>query len=191
MQLCSYSVTADIDDMQINMHGYVSIKLLKTSSMGTFLGAQLLKIHVSTARGSGSIPGQGSRILNAAKKKRINNESKIKMASDFAINRWKTLFIHLAMSDSLQSRGLQQNRLPCPLPSPGTYSNSCPLSQWCHPAISSSVIPFSSCLQSFSASESFPMSQLFTSSSQRIGVSASASVLPMNVQDWFPLGWTC
>jgi len=81
MQLCSYSVTADIDDMQINMHGYVSIKLLKTSSMGTFLGAQLLKIHVSTARGAHSIPGQGSRILNAAKKKKkkesiMNQKSK-------------------------------------------------------------------------------------------------------------------
>lgn len=90
MQLCSYSVTADIDNMQINMLGCVPIKL-KTSSMGTFLGAQLLKIHVSTVRGTGSIPGQGSRILNAAKKKkkkkRSNNESKNKMASDFANNR--------------------------------------------------------------------------------------------------------
>ena len=85
----------------------------------------------------------------------------------------------------------QQSRPPCPSPNPGVYPNSCPLSQWCHPTISSSVIPFSSCLQSFPASGSFPMSQLFTSSRQNIGVSASASVLPMNIQDRFPLGWTC
>ena len=124
------------------------------------------------------------------KKKGINNESKIKMASDFAINRQKTLFIHLAKSDSLWSHGLQHTRLPCPSPSPGTYSNSYPLSRWCHPAISSSVVPFSSCLQSFSSSESFPVSQLFASDGQSTGVSISASVLPMNVQDWFPLGWT-
>ena len=71
-----------------------------------------------------------------------------------------------------------------------SYSNSCPLSQWCHPTTSSSVIPFSSCLQSFPASESFPMNQFFTSGDQSIGVSASTSVLPMNIQDWFPLGWT-
>ena len=81
-------------------------------------------------------------------------------------------------------------RLPCPSPTPGVYSNSCPLSQWCHPTISSSVIPFSTCLQSFLASGSFPMSQLFASGGQNIGVSALASVLSMNIQDWFPLGWT-
>ena len=93
------------------------------------------------------------------------------------------------MSDSLQPHALQHARLPYPLPTPRAYSNSCPLSQWCHPTISSSVVPFSSCLQSFPASGSFPMSQLFTSGGQRIGVSVSASVLPMNIQDWFPLGW--
>ena len=79
---------------------------------------------------------------------------------------------------------------PCPSPTPRVYSNSCPLSRWCHPTISSSVIPYPSCLQSFPASRSFQMSQFFTSAGQRIGVSASASVLPMNIQDWFPLGWT-
>ena len=78
----------------------------------------------------------------------------------------------------------------CSLTTPGACLNSCPLSQWCHPTISSSVIPFPSCLQSFPASRSFPKSQSFTSGGQRIGVSASASVLPMNIQDWFPLGWT-
>ena len=81
-------------------------------------------------------------------------------------------------------------RLPCPSPSPRACSNSCPSSQWCHPTISFSVIPFSSCLQSFPASGSFPMSQFFTTGGQSIGVSASASVLPMNIQDWFPLGLT-
>ena len=82
------------------------------------------------------------------------------------------------------------HQLPCPSPTPGVYSNSCPLSQWCHPTISSSVIPFFSHFQSFLASESFQMSQFFASGSQSIGVSASASVLPMNTQDWSPLGWT-
>ena len=94
------------------------------------------------------------------------------------------------MSHSLWPHGLQHIRLPCPSPSPGVCSNSCLSSWWCHPFISSSVVPFSSCLQTFPASESFPMSQFFTSDGQNIGVSASASVLPMNIQDWFPLGWT-
>ena len=93
------------------------------------------------------------------------------------------------MSDSLQLHGLQHGRLPCPSTTPRACSNSCSSSRWCHPVISSSVIPFSSNLQSFPASESFPMSQLFTSGGQNIGVSASTSVL-MNTQDWFPLGWT-
>ena len=93
------------------------------------------------------------------------------------------------VSYSLQPHGLQHARLPCPSLTPRIYSNSCPLSQWCHPVISSSVIPFS-CLQSFPASGSFQMSQLFTSSGQSFGVSPSTSVLPMNVQDWCPLGLT-
>ena len=99
-------------------------------------------------------------------------------------------FSRLVMSDSLQPRRLQHSRPPCPSPTPGVYSNSCPLSQLCHPTISSSALPFSSCLQSFPASQSFQMSQFFTSGGQSIGVSASASVLPMNIQDWFPSGWT-
>ena len=94
------------------------------------------------------------------------------------------------VSDSLQPHETQHARPPCPSPIPGVYPNSCPLSQWCHPTISSSVITFSSCPQSFPASESFQISQLFTSGSQSIGVSASASVLPKNTQDWSPLGWT-
>ena len=91
------------------------------------------------------------------------------------------------VSDSLQPHGLQHTSLPCPSPIPGACSNSCPSSQWCYPTISSSVIPFSSCLQSFPASGSFPVSQCFALGG--IGVSASASVLPMNIQDWFPLGF--
>ena len=94
------------------------------------------------------------------------------------------------MSDSLLPQGLQHSRPPCPSPTPGVYSNSCPLSQWCHPTISSSLIPFSSHLQSFPASGSFQMSQLFASGGQSIGVSPSTSVLPMNIQDWSPLEWT-
>ena len=90
---------------------------------------------------------------------------------------------------TLQPHGLQQTRLPCLSPTPGDCSNSCPSSQWCHPAISSSVISFS-CFQPFPASRSFPMSQFFTSDDQSIGVSALASVHSMNIQDWFPLGWT-
>ena len=94
------------------------------------------------------------------------------------------------VSDSLQPHGLQHARPPCPSPTPGFYSNSCPLNRWYHPTISFSVISLSSCLQSFPASGSFQMSQLFTSGGQIIGVSASASEIPMNIQDWFPLGWT-
>ena len=94
------------------------------------------------------------------------------------------------VSDSLQPHESQHTRPPCPSPTPGIYSNSCPLSQWCHPAISSSVVPFSSCLQSFPASVSFKMSQFLASGGESIGVSASASGLPMNIQDSFPLGLT-
>ena len=99
-------------------------------------------------------------------------------------------FHRSVMSDSLWPHGLQHARLPYPSPTPGAYSNSCPSSRWCHPTISTSVVPFSSHLQSFPASWSFPMSQFFASGGQSIGVLASASILPMNVQDWSPLGWT-
>ena len=99
-------------------------------------------------------------------------------------------FSHSVLSDSLRPHGLQHARPPCSSPTPGAYSNSCPLSHWWHPTISSSVVPFSSCLQSFSASGSFQMSQLFTSGGQSLGASASTSALPVNIQDWFPLGWT-
>ena len=99
-------------------------------------------------------------------------------------------FSHSVMSDFLQPHGLHHARLLCPSPTLRVYSNGCPLNRWCHPAISSSVVPFFSCLQSFPASVSFPMSQLFASSGQSTGASASASVLPRNIQGWFPLGLT-
>ena len=102
----------------------------------------------------------------------------------------KIQFSHPAMSNSLRPHGLQHTRLPCPSPTPGAYSNSCPSRRWCCPIISSSDIPFSSCFQSFSASGSFPRSQFFVSGDQIIGVLASVSVLQMNIQDCFPLGLT-
>ena len=99
-------------------------------------------------------------------------------------------FSHSVMSDSLRPHELKHARPPCPSPTPRVHSNSRPSSRWCHPAISSSVVPFSSCPQSIPASESFPMSQLFTWGGQSIGVSPLASVLPKNTQDWSPLEWT-
>ena len=99
-------------------------------------------------------------------------------------------FSHSVMSNSLRPHESQHARSPCPSPTPGVHSDSRPLSRWCHPAISSSVIPFSSCPQSLPASESFPMSQLFTWSGQSIGVSALASFLPKNTQGWSPSEWT-
>ena len=101
------------------------------------------------------------------------------------------LFSHSVMSDTLRPHGLQYARLPCPSPTPRAYSNSYPSSRWCHPTISSSVIPFSSCLKSSPASGSLPMSQHFASGGQSIGASASASVLTMSIQDWIPLGLNC
>ena len=99
-------------------------------------------------------------------------------------------FSRSVISDSLRPPGLQHTRPPHPSPTPRVYSDSCPLSRSYHPNISSTIIPFSSCLQSFSASGSFQMSQFFASGGQSIGISASTSVLSMNIQDWFPLGWT-
>ena len=99
-------------------------------------------------------------------------------------------FSHSVMSDSLRPHELQHTRLPCPSTTPRVHPNLCPLCQWCHPTISSSVVPFPHCPQFFPASGSFQMSQLFVSGGQSIGVSASASVLPMNTQDWSPSGWT-
>ena len=128
-----------------------------------------------------------------------------RMDWEFGVSRCKLLYIEWIsevllystvqfsqsiMSDSLWLHGVQHTRLPCPSPTPRACSNSCPLSLWCNPSISSLAIPFSSYLQFFPTSGSFPMSQIFTSGSQSSGASASASVFPMNIQDWFPLGFT-
>ena len=120
------------------------------------------------------------------------------LPSDCCISLAITLFLvifsssfgHSVMSDSLWPHGLQHARSPCPSPIPRVYSNSCLSSRWCHPTFSSCGVPFSSCPQSFPESGSFPVTQLFTSGGHSIGVSASTSVLPVNTQDWFPLGWT-
>ena len=109
---------------------------------------------------------------------------------DWHVNTQFSQFSPSVVSDSLRPRKPQHARPPCPSPTSRVYSNSCPLNQWCHPAISSSAVPFSSCPQSLPASGSFPISQLFAWGGQSIAVSASASVLPMNTQNWSPLGWT-
>ena len=108
----------------------------------------------------------------------------------FLISSASVQFSHSVMSDSFRPHESQHARPPCPSPTPGVHSNSCPSSRWYHPAISSSVVTFSSCPQTLPASGSFPMSQLFTWGGQITGVSALASVLPMNTEDWSPLGWT-
>ena len=113
-----------------------------------------------------------------------------KAHSSVAVTSLSVQFSRSVVSESLRPHGLQHARPLCPSPTPGAYSNSCPSSQWCHPTISTSVVPVSSCPQSFPASWSFPMSQFFISGGQSIGISASASVLPVNIQDWFPLGLT-
>ena len=121
----------------------------------------------------------------AAVKGKIN---KCILRKDQSKTRNSVQFSCSVVSNSLRFHGLQHSRLPCPSPTPGAYSNSCPLSWWCHPTISSSVFSFSSCLQFFPSSGSFPMNQFFISGGQIIGASASTSVLPMNIQGWFPLG---
>ena len=115
------------------------------------------------------------------------------LSTHLSVDMWVSFTFSVSQfsrSVSLWPHGLQHASPPCPSPTPGVYSNSCPLSRWCHPTILSSVVPFSSCLQSLPASESSQMSQLFASDDQITRVSASTSVLPINSQDWFPLGWT-
>ena len=118
---------------------------------------------------------------------------KLMNSFDFSFSEWwfsSVQFSCSVVSDSLRPHEPQHARPPCPSPNTGVHPNPCPLSQWCHPIISFSIVPFSSCPQSFPASGSFPMSQPIASGSQYIGVSASTSVLPMNTQNWSPLGWT-
>ena len=120
----------------------------------------------------------------------VSPESSVVHAHGGEIGNAVLLFSYSVESNSLRPHGLQHTRLPCPPLYPRVCSNSCPLSRWCHPAISSSATPFSSCPQSFLASGSFPVSQLFTSGGQNTGASTSASILPMNSQGWFPSGLT-
>ena len=129
-------------------------------------------------------------MIHADKGFSIVNEGEVNVFLKFPCFLYDSVqFSCSVMSNSLWPHEVQHARPPCPLPTPEVYPNSCPLSQWCHPTISSSVVPFS-CPQSFPAPGSFPMSQLFISGGQSTRVSASASVLPMNTQDWCPLGWT-
>ena len=124
----------------------------------------------------------------------VNKENKQLRTVNIGLNQiihyCSVQYSHSVTSDTLRPHGLQHTRLPSPSPTPGAYSNSCLPCRWCHSTISSSVIPFSTCVQSFPASGSFPMSWFFASGVQSIGVSGSASVLPINIQDWFPLGLT-
>ena len=124
------------------------------------------------------LEGQGPLVRGT-----LTSPSQLRLFSSVQFSYW-------VMSSSLRPHEPQHARPPCPSPTPRVHPNSCPSSQWCHPSISSCVVPFSSCLQSFPASGSFPMSQFFTSGGQGIGVSALASVFPMNIQDWSPLEWT-
>ena len=147
---------------------------LKLRLMTTFRKEYLLRKNKNTAHQT-----QNQR------KPKEKKERNLKLYSTTSVQ-----FSHSVVSKSLWAHEPQLARTPCPSPTNGVHTNSCPLSLWCHPTISSSVIPFSSCPQSFPASMSFHMSQLLTWGGQSIGVSASAPVLPVNIQDWFPLGWT-
>ena len=127
------------------------------------------------------------RLTEAEKSKNHQNKMYTEHSSKLL---YSVQFSRSIVSNSLRPHELQHTRPPCPSPTPGVHPNPCPLSQWCHPTMSSSLIPFSSCPQSLPASGSFPMSQLFASDGQSTGVSASTSVLQMNTQDWSPLEWT-
>ena len=139
--------------------------------------------------GSGRSPGEGNGNPLQCSCLENSMDRGAWQATVHAVPKCSVQFSRSVMSNSLQPHGLQHTRPPCPSPNPGVYSNSCPSSKWCHPTISSSVIS-SSRPQSFPASGFFQMSQFFAKGGQIIGVSASASVLPMNIRDWFPLGWT-
>ena len=153
------------------------------SSPQTYIFSQIKNQQSQKFPDSGSIPGQGTEIPQAI----LRSQKKSSLLTCKLIN--SVQFSHSVVSDSWRPHGLQHARLPCPSPTPRAYSNSCPLSRWCHPTISSSIGPFSSHLQSFPASRSFLRCQFFASGGQSIGISASASVLPMNIQHWFPVGW--
>ena len=156
---------------------------------GTSQTVQWFRLHASKAECRFDL-WLGAKIPHAMQgsKKKKNDSGKYLKELKAPFN--SVQFSCSVVSSSLPSRALPHARLPCPSPTPGVYSNSCPLSQWCHPTISFSVVHLSFCLQSSPASGSFPMSQFFASGGESIAVSASAWVLPMNIQDWFPLGLT-
>ena len=155
--------------------------------------AEMFRLHFPTSRKHGTVSTERTAWSdvqyhpNFTEKMNLAEEEKV-MSFSGGPTPSSVQFSHSVVSDSLQPHGLQHARPPCPSPTPGVYSNSCPSSPWCHPIISSSVIPFSSYPQSLPASGSFPMSQFFAWGGQSIGVSPSASILPMNTQDWSPLG---
>ena len=163
--------------------------LPSSSVHGIFQAIVLEWIAISFSRGS-SQPRDRTRVSRIVDRCFIVWATREGLFRGKRANLQAVQFSHSVVSYSLRPHGLQHARLPCPSSTSRARSNSCPSCQWCHPTISSSVIPFSSCLQSFPVSGSFPMNQFFASVGQSIGVSASASVLPMNIQDWFPLGWT-
>ena len=151
-----------------------------------------IRIIISGNSTSGYIPSgsertciDGNYLLNCSKKIKPIFKNEVSIKQSF---KWISSVTQLCLT--LRSHGLQHTRPPCPSPTPRACSNSYPSGRWCHPTISSSVVPVSSSLQSCPASGSFPLSQFFTSGGQSIGASASASFLPMNIQDWIPLGWT-
>ena len=162
----------------------------KEMQKAKWLSEEALQIAEKRREAKGKGEKERHTHLNA-EFQRTERRDQCKEVSSSVINGKKSVqFSRSVMSDSLRPHGLHHARLPCPSPTPGPYSNSCPSSRWCHPTISSSIIPFSSCLQSCPASGSFPMSQFLASGGHSIGVSASASVLPMNIQDWFLLRLT-
>ena len=142
----------------------------------------------------GPMSGNPTEVHSTRRDSSLPGQSKLPLVVGWAfqlqISQSLSQFSRSVMSDSSRPHGLQHTRPPCPSPTPRVYSNSCPLNRWCHPTISSSIIPFSSRLQSFPVSGSFQMSQFFTWGGRSIGVSASTSVLPMNIQDWSPSRWT-
>ena len=159
---------------------------LSTGRNKTFLNISGKWVFQSENQGDGEI-----KWLGVALSGERETEMELEDLHAFALSCFSSVqFSCWVVSDFLGPHEPQHSRPPCPSPTPGVYPNPCPLTWWCHPTISSSVVPFSSCPQSFPASRSFQMSQFFTSDGQSIGISASTSVLPMNTQDWSPLGWT-